>query len=226
MRVLLINQYFPPDAAATAYLVGELAEDLGRGHSVEVVAGRPSYNPEASAFSPRGVRVRRAWSTTFARGGIGGRLTNYATFVASSIVEGVRGSAPDVVVGFTDPPVIGLVALTVARRFRKPFVYVCEDIFPDVGLALGRLDNPLVVGALRRLNHRLRRDATRIVAIGRDMQEKLVREGKAKFIDWDVAKEQIRRAIFMTSPDPRSSHMQFSLCGLLRAPAQEQRAQE
>jgi glycosyltransferase involved in cell wall biosynthesis len=177
MRVLLINQYFPPDAAATAYLVGELAEDLAVEHSVEIVAGRPSYNPEASAFTPRGVRVRRAWSTTFARGGIAGRLANYATFVASSIVEGLRETPPDVVVGFTDPPVIGLVALIVARRFRRPFVYVCEDIFPDVGLALGRLDNPVVVGTLRRLNRRLRRDATRIVAIGRDMQEKLIREG-------------------------------------------------
>jgi glycosyltransferase involved in cell wall biosynthesis len=180
MRVLLINQYFPPDAAATAYLVGELAEDLAREHDVEVVAGRPSYNPEASSFAPSGVRVRRAWSTTFARGGIGGRLTNYATFVASSLVDGLRTSPPDVVVGFTDPPVIGLVASTVARRFGRPFVYVCEDIFPDVGLALGRLDNPVVVGALRRMNHRLRRDAARIVAIGRDMEEKLVQEGTAR----------------------------------------------
>ncbi len=31
MRILIVNQYFPPDVANTAYLLGELAEDLASG---------------------------------------------------------------------------------------------------------------------------------------------------------------------------------------------------
>ena len=42
MRILFINQYFPPDASASAYLLGELAEDLAQHDEVVVIAGRPS----------------------------------------------------------------------------------------------------------------------------------------------------------------------------------------
>jgi colanic acid biosynthesis glycosyl transferase WcaI len=177
MRILLVNQYFPPDTTNTAYLLGELCEDLARDHEVWVVAGRPSYNPEASTYRPQGIRVRRAWSTAFSRAGMGGRLLNYASFLASSLLASLRVPRPDVVVALTDPPVIGAIGATVARRHRIPFVQVYMDIYPDVGVALGRVDHPLVVRAWRRLNRVIRSRAARIVAIGRDMVEKLQSEG-------------------------------------------------
>jgi colanic acid biosynthesis glycosyl transferase WcaI len=177
MRVLFLNQYFPPDVSATAYLLGELSEDLARQHEVWVVAGRPSYDSNVGSFVPQGVHVERAWSTHFARGSMPGRLANYATFVATSLVRALRAPRPDVVVAMTDPPVIGLIGLLVARRFRCPFVYVCEDIFPDVSVALRRMDNAFVVWLWRRVNRLIRRYASRVVAIGRDMRDKLIAEG-------------------------------------------------
>src|SRR5437588_592225 len=45
MRVLLINQYFPPDTAATAKIGAVVARALARRASVVVLAGRPSYDP-------------------------------------------------------------------------------------------------------------------------------------------------------------------------------------
>jgi glycosyltransferase involved in cell wall biosynthesis len=177
MRILFVNQYFPPDTTNTAYLLGELCEDLARDHEVWVVAGRPSYNPEASRYRPRGIRIRRAWSTAFSRAGMGGRLLNYASYLVSSLLAALRVPRPDVVVALTDPPVIGAVGAAVARRHRIPFVQVYMDIYPDVGVALGRVDHPFVVRAWRLLNRAIRSRATRIVAIGRDMVEKLQSEG-------------------------------------------------
>ncbi len=110
MRILLVNQYFPPDSSASAQLVGELAEDLARHHRVVVLAGRPSYNPGAMAPDPPGTRVVRAWSTTFHRVSMLGRVANYASFLASSLVRAMflprrlnrrlqSGSARVVVIG-------------------------------------------------------------------------------------------------------------------------------
>jgi glycosyltransferase involved in cell wall biosynthesis len=176
MRILFLNQYFPPDVSATAYLLGELSEDLARHHEIWVVAGRPSYDPQVGTFRPQGVHLERSWSTRFNRDGMGGRLANYGSFVFTSLVRAMRAPRPDVVVAMTDPPVIGLIGLLVSRRFGCPFVYVCQDIFPDVGVALKRADNPIAVWLWRRLNGQLRRGASRIVAIGRDMRDKLVAE--------------------------------------------------
>lgn len=177
MRILFVNQYFPPDTSATAYLLGELTEDLAESHEVWVVAGRPSYDPDVSTFEPRSVHLSRTWSTRFPRASLAGRAANYGTFLVTALVRSLRGPRPDVVVAMTDPPVIGLVGMLAARRHRAPFVYVCQDIFPDVGVALGRVDNPIAVRSWSSLNTLLRRAARRVVAVGRDMMEKLRAEG-------------------------------------------------
>src|SRR6266508_5233133 len=184
MRILFVNQYFPPDATNTAYLLGELCEDLGRTHEVWVLAGRPSYSPEASTYRPEGVHVRHAWSTAFGRAGMAGRMLNYGSYLISALLSALRVPRPDVVVALTDPPVIGVVGLMAARRHGVPFVQVYMDIYPDVGIALGRVDRPILVRLWWRLNGSIRSRAARVVAIGRDMVEKLETDGveRAKIV--------------------------------------------
>lgn len=177
MKILFLNQYFPPDASASAYLLGELAEDLAKHHEVTVLAGRPSYNPETSTFQPRNVAVRRAPSTTFQRSTLLGRTLNYLSFLVTSIIIAARLSRPDVVVSLTDPPILGIIGAGVARWHRCPFVYVCQDIFPDVAIALGKIRNRPLQILWRLLNRVVRKAAARVVVIGRDMQRKLEREG-------------------------------------------------
>jgi putative colanic acid biosynthesis glycosyltransferase WcaI len=177
MRFLFVNQYFPPDVSASAHHLGELAEDLAESHDVWVVAGRPSYNPSDAVRPPGTVHKVTAWSTTFDRTSMAGRVANYVTFIASSLVRAMQVPRADVIVALTDPPAIGLVGLAAARRHRAPFVYVCQDIFPDVGVALGVIRSFLVVRAWRWVNRLLRARAARVVAIGRDMEAKLVGEG-------------------------------------------------
>ena len=77
----------------------------------------------------------------------------------------------------TDPPMIGDVALLVARRFRVPLVVISQDVFPETAVQLGRLENPIVVGLLRMLVRRYLRRADRVVAIGETMRERLVEKG-------------------------------------------------
>jgi glycosyltransferase involved in cell wall biosynthesis len=181
MRILIVNQYFPPDAASTAQLLGELAADLSLHHEVTVVCGRPSYQPTEQG-SHRGltheeragrVRVLRTWSTAYDRARIAGRLTNYATYLASSLTGIVKAERPDVILTMTDPPFVAAAAMAAGAIRRVPFVYVNQDVFPEVGLALGVLREGTTTEALRRLNRTLRSRAGAVVAIGRDMRARL-----------------------------------------------------
>src|SRR5438034_6038625 len=186
MRVLFVNQYFPPDASATAHLLGELTEDLALNHhEVWVVAGRPSYNPTAGPLIPARVDVRRAVSTSFDRSTMLGRSLNYASFLLGSLYQTLRGPAPDVVVAMTDPPIIGAVAALAARSWRRPFVQVYQDLYPDIAVALGHVRSRRAIRAWRRLNQLVRGEATRIVVVGRDMRARLEADGvPAERIDW------------------------------------------
>ncbi|MPZ93183.1 MAG: glycosyltransferase [Actinobacteria bacterium] len=177
MRLLFINQYFPPDATNSAHLLGELSEDLAEFHEVTVVAGQPSYNPAAGAKEPEGVRVFRPWSSSFNRSTMAGRLLNYATFLVSSVLSALRVPRVDLVVTMTDPPIIGAVGWLASVRHRCPFVMVYQDVFPDIAVALGKMQSRKAAAVWRWVNRQLRKRATRIVVVGRDMKEKLRTDG-------------------------------------------------
>jgi glycosyltransferase involved in cell wall biosynthesis len=187
LRILILNQYFHPDSAATAQLLTELCEDLAAWHEVHVVTGRPSYNPSErtasrgmiSRESHAGVRVSRVWSTTFDRSSMAGRLANYGTYLGCSLASALAVTRPDVVIALTDPPPVGLIGLLVARLRGVPFVLVTQDIFPDIAIQLGRLTNPAAIAGLRMVSRRLFRSADRLVSIGRDMDRRLTTLGVA-----------------------------------------------
>src|SRR5204863_2867587 len=84
---------------------------------------------------------------------------------------------PDVVLSMTDPPVIADVAMLVARRFRAPLVVVSQDVFPEIAVELKQLENPVVIGALRRAVRLYLERADRIVAIGDTMRARLEEKG-------------------------------------------------
>jgi glycosyltransferase involved in cell wall biosynthesis len=64
-------------------------------------------------------------------------------------------------------------AAAVSAVRRVPFVYVHQDVFPEVGVVLGRIRSRSLVRFLDTLNRSLRRRAERVIAIGRDMERRL-----------------------------------------------------
>jgi glycosyltransferase involved in cell wall biosynthesis len=177
MRVLILNQYYPPDSSNTARLLEDFAQDLAAAHDVKVIAGRPSYNAADALPDDGRVRVRRVRSLSFSRGSVPGRVMNYASYLAFSFVAAARSGRPDVVLAQTDPPIIGLVAALVAQRFGCRFVFVCHDVHPDIAVAMGMISNRPLIALWRAVNRFIRRRADTVVVVGRDMREKLARDG-------------------------------------------------
>ena len=181
MHVCFFNRSYWPDLSATGQLLTELAEDLVRVHGwdVTVVAGYPLRSGAAlpSTEWRNGVHIVRASGSTLDPGRFVGRATNYISYFALAVVRGLGTRKPDVVVALTDPPIIGIGALASATKARVPFVFLCEDIFPEVATLLEDFHSNLVNAALTQVNRFLVRKATRIVALGDTMKRRLV-EGK------------------------------------------------
>jgi colanic acid biosynthesis glycosyl transferase WcaI len=174
-RLLVLNAYYWPGLEATAHLLTELCESLASDFDVTVVTGG---QPGAASRELRhGVEIKRVRSTSFRRKRLSLRALNYASYVASALGAGVAAARPDVVLCMTDPPFLGAVAKIVARRFRVPLVVVAQDVHPEIGVALGRLDNPTVVRLLRALVGNYLRGADRVVAIGDTMRRRLEEKG-------------------------------------------------
>jgi putative colanic acid biosynthesis glycosyltransferase WcaI len=176
-RVLVLNQYYWPGVEATAHLLAELCEALADEFDVTVVTGMVAGADEAGRTEKDGVEIVRVGSTAYDRSRLSLRAANYLTYLGLSLWKGLKVERPDVVLCMTDPPVIADVALLVARRFDVPLVVVSQDVFPEVAVALKRLDNPALVELLRLATRTYLKRADRVVAIGETMRERLVAKG-------------------------------------------------
>ena len=182
MRVLLVNQYFHPDLAATAQIMTDLAVDLAaRGAEVTAVTGRAPYVGN-DRYGPReefsGVHIRRPPTTSFGRGSIAGRMADYLSLYAGTLAELALLPHQDVVVTLSTPPLISLVGA--AHRFARGsrFIYWVQDLYPDVAVQLGVLGkNSPMTWAMERLSRASLRSADAIVALGDAMADRLVAKG-------------------------------------------------
>jgi colanic acid biosynthesis glycosyl transferase WcaI len=153
MRILVFNQYFSPDVAASAQRMTELLEDLATDFEVTIVAGRPSYAPvggDDRGNRPARLRVIRVPSTSFPRYRPWQRIANYVSYLIAASVVGLTRPRPDIVVAGTDPPFAAAAAWLVSRRFGVPFVYLLWDVQPQAALAAGLMPDGHLARAMRR----------------------------------------------------------------------------
>ncbi len=182
-NILLINQYYPPDTAATAKAAQMVAEALAQRYQVTVLAGRPSYNPierHPWYLFHRVVQGKvvtlRVGSTAYPRHRMPGRLANYLSYLALAIQRALTVKA-DVILSMTDPPVAGIAGALVARLRRRPFVYCIQDLHPDMALASGLVRHGPVVLMWEKLHRWVFRRAALITVLGVDMRERIIAKG-------------------------------------------------
>ena len=177
-RLLVLNQYYAPAVEATAQLLAQLCESLAPEWEVRVITGRIRFQEDEPDHELRnGVEVFRVHSTAYDRAPLLRRATNYFTYLSSALRRALTTPTPDVVLCMTDPPLVGNVAYLVARRFRRPFVIVSQDVFPEIAMQVHRLESPVALAFLRRLITLSLRSADRIVAIGPVMRTRLIAKG-------------------------------------------------
>ena len=173
----MLNQYYWPGVEATAQLLSQLCEELATDYEVTVVTGHLHGHDLPSEEVRNGVRIVRVRSTSYDRSQLHLRAANYASYLGDTVLTALRRQRPDLVLCMTDPPVVGDIGLVVARRFGVPLLVISQDVFPEIAERVKRLEQPLVLGALRRLVALYLRRADRVVAIGHTMKRRLEEKG-------------------------------------------------
>lgn len=185
MHILLLNQYYPPDTAATAKMAALIAETLAARHRVTVLAGRPSYDP--SDYHPYylwrkqpcgAVTIERVGSTAYSRFRMRRRVTNYVSYLALAVPRAFAIRA-DVILAMTDPPIAGLAGALVASLRGKPFVYNIRDLYPDMALGGGLIRAGWFARLWERWHRWALRRAARVIVLGEDMRERIIAKGVA-----------------------------------------------
>jgi hypothetical protein len=162
VRILFLNQYFPPDPAPTGVLLREVADALAAAGHETVFA---SSGQEYRGGQRRGSRMRRE---------LQGLLALFRAALGAGRV--------DAVVSATSPPLLVVVAGAIARMRRARHYHWLFDMYPELATALGEIsDGPArVFSAATRWAYRRARC---VVALDEDMAARVAAYGvKARII--------------------------------------------
>ena len=141
-RIVFLNRFFPPDQSATSQLVGDVGRHLAAaGHEVAIVTSQQLYEEPGARLPAQemidGVQIHRISTTRFGRSTLIGRVLDYASFYLAarrSLLSLVANG--DTIVAMTDPPMISLVAMSVAKRRRAHLINWLQDIYPETAVKL------------------------------------------------------------------------------------------
>jgi colanic acid biosynthesis glycosyl transferase WcaI len=195
-HVLIYSLVFPPDGVSTAQIMGELAVDLKRlGHTVGVVTTQPHYNRDdiaraAQPLSPRwgGMIFRSTFHDVLVyhtrmsqkRAGIRARLAGWLTFHLLGLAVALRYFRTTDVVLIPSPLLsAGAVGWLFGLLTGARYIYNVQELYPDLGVQMGRLRNPALIGVLRVLERFVYRSASAITVISRGMERKVAARGQA-----------------------------------------------
>ncbi len=189
MKILLIHQAFvsPQEAGGTRHY--EFARRcLNDGHEFTIVASTLSYLSGKSAVDGRhlvteqdvdGVRVLRAYTYPSLHKSFIWRIVTFLSFMITSVWAGLRAGPIDVVMG-TSPPIFqALSAWVVAFLRRRPFLLEIRDLWPEFGIDMGVLTNPILITLARWLERFLYNRATHLLVNSPAYQDYLLEKGIA-----------------------------------------------
>ena len=177
MKILLLNQFFWPELAATSQLLTDLARHLAdRGHQVEIICACSSYAGSDSTQAPP-VKITRVPDLPFGRGLIA-RACSYFSFLLGALWFGVRAERPDFVITLTTPPMLSIIGVII-KKLRGSRFYIWEmDLYPDVAVDLKVLGaNSWITAVCGAIVDYTRRQADGLIALGECMRQRLIDRG-------------------------------------------------
>jgi len=183
-NILVIQQHFYPEVAATGQLLLDLCEDLVKaGYRVKVITGNPTEVPQEiqrrnilRKENYKGIEVFRLKNTTFSKYRMTGRVLNYLSFHFLIFFHMLFCERPDLVFVLSTPPFISFSGLMLKMFKRSKVIYNVQDLFPDLAVQLGKLKNKPFIGFLKKLSKLIERKTDKVVVVGEYMEKKIREE--------------------------------------------------
>jgi colanic acid biosynthesis glycosyl transferase WcaI len=199
LNLLVICPHYAPDVAPTGEVMTSIGTELvRRGHRLHVVTALPWYEhhrvePEWTGRLTRHEdvewgRVTRVHPFPTDKSNIPARALAFGGFTAlaaTMAVAGRRPFRPDAVLAMSPPLTLGAAGWLAARRWRVPFVFNIQDVFPDVAVELGAITSPRVIRAASWLERWSYRRADAVTVLSDDLRDNLVAKLEGRVADPD-----------------------------------------
>jgi glycosyltransferase involved in cell wall biosynthesis len=188
--ILLVSFRYPPETGAAATRLEALTTRwAANGHDVTVLTTTPDY-PDGKIYDGYG----NAWLQREEHDGVDvvtaksipaspsdhllRRAAKYLWFTVFAMAVGVVWlDRRDIVLATAPQPFAGVAGIAIARIRGVPFVFEIRDLWPESLVAMGEVDNQIVVEVLDKMTDFLYAHADRVAITAPGMQEVVVEAG-------------------------------------------------
>jgi len=188
-ELTIINQFFPPDYAATGQLLFELSNFLKEnGYKVYVFTtsnkyafGNQNFSGEESIYQEN---IKRSKLSNFWPKKFYGRIINSLIFCLSSTLKIIsQKSKNSLVIITTEPPFMALFIALIYKVFKINYIYIIYDLYPDVITKQKLLNkNNIIIKIWRFLNNQAIKNSKKAVVLSSDIKNMII---KSKYIQKD-----------------------------------------
>jgi colanic acid biosynthesis glycosyl transferase WcaI len=174
--------------------MGELSSDLvAAGHQVTVLTTMPHYNRDSVA--EQGQPISSFWGPLLRKSelngavvyhtpamsrseGVLGRIIGWMIFHIVSLIAGlIIPRRVDVILAPSPPLTIGLISWLLGLRHRARFIYNVQELYPDIAVSLGVINNPALISLLYKLERFVYATAGRVSVISEPMRDVILAKG-------------------------------------------------
>ena len=183
MNLLVICPHFAPDVAPTGEVMTSIVTELaGRGHRLHVITALPWYRSHAieEGWAHRLVQTEETewgWVTRLHpfptdKSNIPARALAFGGFTGvASLVAARARFRPDLVLAMSPPLILGSARWLAARRWRVPYVFNIQDVFPDVAIEVGAISNKTVIRAAKATERFLYLRSDAVTVLSEDLRD-------------------------------------------------------
>ena len=180
MRIIYLHQYFNTPEMAGGTRSYEMARRMvAAGHQVHMITSyREGDSQQAGWFETMEAGIHVHWYPVPYSNhmSFGQRIKAFLSFALAARGKCVELDG-DVIFATSTPLTIALPAVPAARKKRIPMVFEVRDLWPEMPIAVGALNNPVLRFVARKLEHWAYRNAEAVVALSPGMKEGVVRTG-------------------------------------------------
>jgi len=187
MKVIIHTQYYPPEIGAPQARLSEFAESMvAKGHEVTVLTAMPNY-PQGKIYAGykglynretrNGVRVIRTWIYPTKSVSLLPRLTNYFSFVISSLLWGMALlPKADYLLTESPPLFLGIAGYLLSRIKGACWIFNVSDLWPESAVRLGVIGEGLPLKISERLESFCYRKSWLVTGQSREILEGVSRK--------------------------------------------------
>ena len=219
----VITELYHPENNQTGYYMTGIAEGLADDFSVKVICGQPNYAARGTRADKREVykkvEIFRVCSTTLDKNILIFRLVNMLTLGISMFLKTLaKIKKNEKILVVSAPPTLPFFTALAAKIRRAKYSLIIQDKYPETLVAVGKLKpDSIFIKVLNKLNEKLYGGANKIIVVGRDMRELVVKqlERSGKKAKQPVEVIQNWASLEEIEPQPRNENQLLKQLNLL-----------